>query len=435
MLRELILAITCCWLASTAMAQPGSIPLDRAAQLFELAQRLAAADDADLWGVSLAGPLFFVDPETRDVVANQADSAGQFTAAGALWTGKLPEHLFPANTSIEWGGVRWTMVMWSSLQGSRYDCGRLLMHESFHRIQPELGFEARNPGNAHLDGELGRIWLRLEMRALAEALIREGDQRRRAAADALIFRAIRHSLVGETQAQEETALDANEGLAEYTGLRLSGLPPKAQEQRLAADLERRDGAPTLSRSFAYATGPALAMLLDELEPGWRATAAAHPNLAERLAVALQFQYPDDDSAVAIATAIANDKYDGRQVFEGERDRAVRREARLAEFQAQFAPDKVLIIESSADFRYAFNPNTAESLDAQRIFYKPLSASDAWGSIEAPEGAVIDFNPPMKLMLPIADGDTAESVSWRLELNPNYELDTTQAGAWRIRLRK
>jgi len=208
--------------AQTAPSPP--IPLDRAAKNFALAEHLADADGERLWNLSLMGPMLFVDPVSRFAVANQADSGGLLVQNGIVWTGTLLPEVQIANTSLEWSGVRWTMVIWSALSGSVYDRGKLLMHESLHRIQPELGFPAESPANAHLDGEQGRIWLRLEMRALAEAMIRDGEKQRDAAKHAMTFRAVRHALAGLAAAREEAALEFNEGICEYTGFKLCGLP-------------------------------------------------------------------------------------------------------------------------------------------------------------------------------------------------------------------
>ena len=50
-----------------------TIELARAARYFNEARDLANADHGKLWGVSLQGPMMFVDPRTHEVVANQAD--------------------------------------------------------------------------------------------------------------------------------------------------------------------------------------------------------------------------------------------------------------------------------------------------------------------------------------------------------------------------
>jgi hypothetical protein len=75
------------------------------------------------------------------------------------------------------GGVRWTMVMWDAIPQDRFSRGRLLLHESLYRIQTELKHDAASPVNSHLDSMTGRIWLCLEMRALAAALVSDGQNR------------------------------------------------------------------------------------------------------------------------------------------------------------------------------------------------------------------------------------------------------------------
>jgi hypothetical protein len=77
------------------------------------------------------------------------------------------------NAPIEWGGSRWAADMWdlaTSLDARTR--GMLMLHELFHRIQPELGLIPLSGQNAHLDTFKGRVWLRLEWRALARARAR-----------------------------------------------------------------------------------------------------------------------------------------------------------------------------------------------------------------------------------------------------------------------
>ena len=83
-----------------------------------------------------------------------------------------------------------------------------------------------------------------------------------------VFRQERRRLFPKAAAAEN-ALELNEGLAEYTGARL-GL--RLPEQRLAYAtyaLARQLDAPSFVRSFAYASGPAYGLLLDEALPDWR----------------------------------------------------------------------------------------------------------------------------------------------------------------------
>src|ERR1041385_3795062 len=196
-----------------------------AEKYFQEARRICDEDGGKLWGRSLYGPMIFVDRATLTVVANQGDVEGNLTKKGPVFVGRLPADIPAANTAINWGGVHWSMIFWDALAEDQYDRDRLMIHESFHRIQDELGLRASNPTNNHLDSMAGRLWLQLEWRALNRALSRRGLERNEAVKDALIFRLYRRALFPRATA-EEAALEMNEGLAEYTGVKFSGRPDK-----------------------------------------------------------------------------------------------------------------------------------------------------------------------------------------------------------------
>ena len=91
-----------------------------------------------------------------------------------------------------------------------------MLHELFHRIQPDLGLITLSGQNAHLDTVEGRVWLRLEWRALARALGQSGEDRKRAVSDAVAFRLTRRSQFANA-AENERVEEIREGLAQYTG--------------------------------------------------------------------------------------------------------------------------------------------------------------------------------------------------------------------------
>src|SRR5829696_8044113 len=72
-------------------AQSSTVDTALAEQYFKEAEALCERDRGRLWGLSLCGPMIFVDRKTRTVVANQADKEGILTASGKVFTGKLPE--------------------------------------------------------------------------------------------------------------------------------------------------------------------------------------------------------------------------------------------------------------------------------------------------------------------------------------------------------
>jgi hypothetical protein len=166
---------------SLCLVNPAAAQVDqqRAEAYFKEAATICQRDGGRLWGVSLCGPMVFADVRTRTLATNQPRPAGEW-----------PRSLGFANAPIEWGGSRWAAFMWdfTTSLGDARTRGMLMLHELFHRIQPELGLiTAGGParsGNAHLDTVEGRVWLRLEWRALALALAQSGENRKRAVSDA-----------------------------------------------------------------------------------------------------------------------------------------------------------------------------------------------------------------------------------------------------------
>jgi hypothetical protein len=158
------------------LAQTPSIDPQVAARYFQQLRETSARDGEKLWGKPIYGPIFFVDRKTRDVVANQADSAGQLKPLGSIFLGSLTKEKSIANTAVDWAGVHWTMVAWP-LPELRQARERLVLHECFHRIQDSIGLPARDAVNNHLDTLDGRVWLQMEWRALERALRQSGQAR------------------------------------------------------------------------------------------------------------------------------------------------------------------------------------------------------------------------------------------------------------------
>lgn len=412
-------------------AQASPIETEAAAAYFEEARRLSGEDGGSLWGVELYGPLLFVDAPTRTVVGNMPDSAGYLSEVGDVYLGRLPSDQSPANTAVDWSGRRWTMLLWP-LPSYRYDRRRLLAHEFFHRIQPQIGIPMRDPPNAHLATTDGRIWLRLEWRALAEALIRQGDERRKALADALAFRKRRHTLFPEAAA-EERALELNEGLAEYTGLRLSGLPDRVLADRAAVALEARERQASLTRSFAYASGPAYGILLDDRSEGWRTGLTPESDLAILAARAYGIRESSPPDADARAT-----RYDGDRVVADETARAERRAAELARLRARFIEGPVLNLEPGSAFRYSFDPTAAVTIPGVGTVYDAAHVTSDWGALNVESGGVLFTRTDSGItgvVVPVSQGSPeppTEGDGWRLEVAEGWSVEPgTRAGDWRV----
>jgi hypothetical protein len=157
---------------SLCSVNPAAAQVDqqRAEAYFKEAATICQRDGGRLWGVSLCGPMVFADARTRTFATNQPPP-----------TEELPRTFGFANAPTEWGGSRWAAYVWdfTTSFGDARARGILMLHELFHRIQPDLGVVTLSGKNAHLDTVEGRVWLRLEWRALARALGQSGEDRKR----------------------------------------------------------------------------------------------------------------------------------------------------------------------------------------------------------------------------------------------------------------
>ncbi|HET7712325.1 MAG TPA: hypothetical protein VFL80_10390 [Thermoanaerobaculia bacterium] len=398
MLLALLLA------ATTTTATP--IPLDKAHRAFEEVRLAAEEEGGKLWGVPLAGPMIFVDRETRFAVANQRDAEGALQPAGPVFTGTVPPHIVLANTATTWAGVRWTMVVWGAVSDRTVPRRRLLFHETWHRIQGDLGFPGVSTPVSDLESLEGRYWLQLELRALEAALRGSDEKRQNAIRDALTFRVRRRKLL-PSAGEHERALEANEGLAEYTGFAMRGTSDSESRIALAERLARLDREASFVRSFAYETGPAYGLLLDAAAPGWTRRFRPTDDLSVALGIASRVKI-DESQADAAAS-----RYGGSQLRAAEQKRAKERAERTARYRALFVDGPVLEI-SLEGARYGFDPNTVFSLEAIGSYYPTLDVTGDWGRLSVKDGAVIasDFK---RVLVP------ANGKGWTLDLNPGWKI--------------
>lgn len=408
-LASLVAALTL--LTAPAFAQDGP---RAAAELNEM----CLADARALWGVSLCGPLLIADPTTRAVWASEQDRQGVLAAQGAGWAGVLPANVGIANTSLDWAGVRWIMIA-GPLPQDVTARRVLLMHEAWHRAQGEIGLSAQEGANAHLASERGRTLMRLELRALATALRSSNVGQRRAAQDALVLRAARQAAFPQARG-DETALDRNEGLASYTGVRL-GAGAGARTYALRT-LDEFDAHDALARSYAYASGPAYGLLLDDLRPRWR-TELGGGAPADILAGVVR-----PDAATPRNVSEASARYGGQQVASEERLRAEAAATRLAALRTAYAGPRLELALSNPQFE--FNPNQVTPLEGLGGHYETLVLRDSWGELRASAGALItqDFR---SARAPAPGPDGLSGPGWSLTLAPGWRLAPPSAdGVWR-----
>jgi hypothetical protein len=391
-----------------------SIDIAQAKAVFAETKDISDKEGGRLWGMKLYGAMFVVDPETRYVVANEPDPQGVLHAQDGVYVGTLPKDVLISNAPMEWEGKRWTELMWP-MYGDVLSQRISLAHEPFHRIQPALHLDAPDSLNLQLDTPEGRLWLQLEWRALAAALIEKGPAQTQAIRDAIAFRDHRHQLFPGS-AKTEASLEIAEGIPEYTGVVAGAFDHYSGLWHTIAKLVDPDQSVTFVRWFAYTSGPAYGLLLDERLPGWRKTLNTQSDLGALLASTLH--------------GAAQTSAENRAAFYGEAalkftedDRAAKAAAEKARYRALLVDGPTLRLASAGHFAFNFNPSTLVGLGDAGSVYPTFYAKDAWGTLDVKGGVLVpaDFSGATVAAPANPAGSHIEGPGWTLDLAPGWKL--------------
>ncbi len=387
-------------------------PSDAAATLALADFASHCGSSARLWGKPLCGPVVIVDRDTRRAVANTRPADPTFRRIGNVWVGTLPRDLGLANTSVEWGGRRWAEVL-LPLPQDPDERRVLLVHEAFHRIQPELGFPASEADNGHLDSKDGRIYARLELAALKAALVavRAGREWRQSAQDALAYRQARIAIFPDA-ARTEGNLLANEGLAEYTGIRVAA--PLRRTHLAISRLDTATGRGSLIRSFGYVVGPAYGLLLDRVGKPWRRAALDGKALPAILSASL---------GMSGSTAPDLVSYDAPAIIAQENERAETIRRRTEALTTSLVTGPVVTFRFER-MKIEFDPDSLFALGEEGTVYtRSTTIRDSWGELRASGNVLI--SPSWKFArVPgpaTQHGSTVNGPGWTAILAPGYAI--------------
>lgn len=408
-------------LAGGGLTQNSAIDAELAKRYFTEAKWISDDDGGKLWGKPLYGPMVFVNASTRDAVTNEPPPGPGFAERSGVYLGRLPDGITVANTAFDWEGRRWTMVMWP-LPQNRAERATLIIHELYHRIQPEIGLVGGSPQNAQLESKQGRLWLQLELRALRSALFAyEAADRDRHAKNALAFRQMRYRIFPKAKAEEDQ-LELNEGLAEFTGYMMRGGWEPEARMWLGNQLKSFVGLDTYSRRFAYKTGPAYAFLLnvgeavryDEIR--WRKKLTQDSSLAGLLAEFYSFkaEMPDRE-VVSLAKPYG---YDELSKAEEEKERV--RQEKIAAIRKRLIDGPVLHIPFQK-MRISFDPGNVVALGEEGTYYPAATVIDEWGTLEVTDGVLIAGNWRSAWVEAPKSATDLKGPGWTIKLNPGWKL--------------
>ncbi|WP_313138760.1 hypothetical protein [Myroides sp.] len=296
----------------------------------------------------------------------------------------------------------------------------LLGHESFHRVQPTLGFKLNNTDNNHLDQKEGRVYLRLELEALKQAIqansIKERNQHLTAA---LSFRKYRQSLYNESYTTENN-LELNEGIAEFTGLIVSNRTKKETVDYVSKGIDDFFKNSTYIRSFAYHTIPVYGYLLSQQDKEWNKKINTTTNLTDYFIKVWNIQIPNNLEGTVNQL---KSKYNGAFIIEQEVERENKVKKIIAAYKAQFVENPHFEIKFEK-MNISFNPSNLVALEDKGTVYPTMRISDKWGILTVEKGALMSPNwdrlsitNPTKVEENKVFGD-----GWILELTEHYKIE-------------
>jgi hypothetical protein len=390
----------------------------------ELNKRLNK-DNGRLWNCRLEGPVILADKKSREVYANTQDSKGALLKRGNVYIGTLPENVNISSTAKEWNGTRWAMIA-MPLPAEKEERLSAFIHESFHRIQPGIGFDSIPVYSCgHLDKKNGRIYLKLELEALKMALNTNNPLKvKEHIMNALFFRQYRYSFFPNSKIFE-CPLEINEGLAEYTGIILCGKNDIKLRQYLVSRIELFYNLPTFVGGYAYITIPIYGYFMQKQDKHWNLKINKKTNLTDFILDF--FNQPEIDNIQKEVEKIRQ-VYPFETIVTEEEEREKKQQDIIEKYKAKFFNDTILNIKL-INKRISFNPGNLIPLEDFGIIYPNLRLVDIWGVLTADSGALINTD-RSKIIIskPLSAKDSIiRGNGWQIKLNDSWKLVKDSSG--------
>ena len=405
----------------TSCSQNITNQMEKAAPCFENLKKVSDADNGNLWGKTLYGPAMFVDVQTRNLVANQQNKENTLVQKGNLYFGQLPEDIIIANTSIAYCGEDWTCVIWD---GSRdlLTNTHLLIHESLHRIQDEIGLPSCGSSNQHLDETEGELLLKLELGILKDLLQNDSKDLTKGLRDAMTVRKYRQTLFPNGN---ENQFECHEGMAEYTAFKLLPLDNDNEAIRkglVAAAITKGMDGSGFGNSFAYLTGPTYGLLIDEMIPDWRNSIRSGKTIPDVISTEIAIPDTIDNAEIERISA----RYGLTEYLNKERNRLEARDKEDAELRARFSESKWLVIPND-NINFGFNPSERlVAYDTIGVICNTMQLRGSFGTLEVGNGIMHTHN-WSSFIIPYSEDHCDAKIS----LNPGYAIEPVDEKSFTI----
>lgn len=335
------------------------------------AKDILEKDAGKLWGEKIWSSDILVLDNDNTIYSLYPFPGGTQTDS-FLYSRKVPENTLSQTNSIQsYEGRNYAVVMTSYLS----DSSATIIHELFHVLQSGKVKLLGEPVS-YLDNYDAREWLRLEYQALKNALKAAQENKPNKVIQAMLEDALSYRKLRQTTyaafLDKELQIESLEGLANYTGYKLSSVTDKYQ--RAIREINGREQASTYTRPFPYATGLAYGLLFDHLQLKWK-TGPGH--IYNFLSIYESLETKIDAGEAQISAANQRNNY--AAIHEQELERKQENEKNLAYYTDRLLNKPTLKV-TLADPQYtrSFDMNGTLTLGDKGIVYSSIKGVDRSG---------------------------------------------------------
>jgi len=359
---------------------------EKALKYFREVEAICNKDNGKLWGKYLYGPLMFVDRPTRKIFANQPDKEGILKEKDGIFSGDYPKELIIQTKPQEFGGTIFAMALLPP-QEDDYRIKTRAIRSLYLCFQKEAGFATDDYNTKHMDDKNARLWLKLEWRALRNAIESDGESRLQAIRDALIFKGTRRELYPRS-VNDENKFEDYEGLATFTSFILCEDSTGQAKKRLIENLDRTYALQSYGRSYGYIHGALYAYLAREKEFDFRTIKSDTIDLGNKVKALYNIQLPSICRDVAGSLGLS---YDIESIYNEEDKRLADIKEGIHKEISIFTEKPVVYLELESPY-FDFEPEDIRSLDTLGTIYSAMRVSDNWGKLTVDRGGcLVSYN--------------------------------------------
>lgn len=392
---------------------------EKAVRYFREVDSICNKDAGRLWGKNLYGPLMFIDRPSRRIFANQPDKEGLLKEKAGVYTGVYPKDRIINNMSLDFGGLIYAFAPLPPEEDG-YLIRAAAIHGLFHYFQKSSGIEPSRFNTKNMDEKAARLWLKLEWRALRNAINNEGEQKVQAIRDALIFRGTRRE-INPQFTNDENKFEDYEGLTTFTYTILCTKSIEEAKSKLLGSLDRIYNFQSYARSYGFISGGLYGYLAYKKGFDFKSIRCDSVDLGNIVKELYGIELPEVKRDVAGSLALS---YDIGSINKEEEQRLVDIKERRNKQLAIFTEKPVVFFELESPY-FDFEPEDIRSLDTLGTIYPAMRVSDNWGKLFVDKGGcLVSYN--LKY-LRITAKNFKESKNhyygdgWHLILNNDWEV--------------